>query len=92
MWPQRGRKVQREGVVLYQPLPGKQRRYVFMRERTGKAARPKKTNWKHLRRRQYEVVSSTRVKAHHWTDTELEAAQLVVTLARLQERGELEVA
>ena len=62
--------------------------HFFMKERAGKAARPKKTNWKHLRRRQYEVVESSRGKRRLWTDTELQAAQLLALGVRIMDAGD----
>ena len=74
-WPRKGETRDRTGIVRFQPLQGKKRRYVVLMERRG-GTREMKTNWRKLKRRWYEVVSSPyKKKGHRWTDTELEAAK-----------------
>jgi len=75
-WPHKGETRDRKGVIKFTPKPGGQRRYLVLMEWQGGGTRETSTNWKHLKRRTYEVVSSPyKKKGHRWTDTELEAAK-----------------
>ena len=74
-WPHKGETRDRKGVIKFTPKPGGQRRYVVRMEWQGGGTRETSTNWKHLKRREYTVVSSPYKKGHRWTDTELEAAK-----------------
>ena len=75
-WPHKGETRDRTGVVKFKPKPGGQRRYVVRMKWHGDGTREKSTNWKHLKRREYKVMSSPyKKKGHRWTDTELEAAK-----------------
>lgn len=74
-WPHKGETRDRTGVIRFKPLPGKQRRYVVAIERRRGGTRDKKTNWRHLKRREYEVVSSPYQKGRLYTPAELEAAK-----------------
>jgi len=74
-WPHKGETRDRKGVIKFTPKPGGQRRYLVLMEWQGGGTRETSTNWKHLKRREYTVVSSPYKKGHRWTDTELEAAK-----------------